>query len=163
MTDTIKIKAIVDEDFQNYKKSSMFIGTCICDWKCPKEQGLELDICQNSSLAKEKSFEVSIESLFNRYKKNPITSAIVIGGLEPFLQFEEICSFVKYFRDNQISDDIVIYTGYYEYELEDELKIISNFENIIIKFGRFMVNSTPIYDEVLGVTLASENQYAKKI
>ena len=35
--------------------------------------------------------------------------------------------------------------------------------NIIIKFGRFIPNQPSIYDEILGVTLASNNQYAKRL
>ena len=37
------------------------------------------------------------------------------------------------------------------------------YSNIIIKFGRFIPNREPHFDEVLGVNLASNNQYAKRI
>ena len=33
---------------------------------------------------------------------------------------------------------------------------------IIVKFGRFRPNQEPHYDEVLGVNLISDNQYAKE-
>ena len=36
-------------------------------------------------------------------------------------------------------------------------------DNIIVKFGRFIPNSPHIYDTLLGVELASNNQYAKII
>lgn len=36
-------------------------------------------------------------------------------------------------------------------------------KNIIVKFGRFIPNQHPHYDEVLGINLASDNQYAEKI
>ena len=42
------------------------------------------------------------------YHNNPITRAVVIGGLEPMLQYEEILEFVKQFRQYS-DDDIVIY------------------------------------------------------
>jgi hypothetical protein len=37
------------------------------------------------------------------------------------------------------------------------------FKNIIIKFGRFVPNKPHHIDEVLGIELASDNQYAKRI
>ena len=58
-------------------------------------------------------------------------------------------------------DDIVIYTGYTEEEIKDKVKWLSLYENIIIKFGRFVPNAEKHFDEVLGVELASPNQYAK--
>lgn len=61
------------------------------------------------------------------------------------------------------NDDIVIYTGYTPEEVEEEVKLLSEFENIIIKFGRFRPSQTPHYDDVLGINLVSDNQYAVKI
>ena len=61
------------------------------------------------------------------------------------------------------SDTIVIYTGYYPSEIGDKLKKLFKFKNIIIKFGRFIPNDTPRHDNILGVTLASSNQFAQTI
>jgi hypothetical protein len=36
------IKGIVDEDFVNYKKPSMFIIMPYCDFKCDKEAGCSI-------------------------------------------------------------------------------------------------------------------------
>ena len=44
-------------------------------------------------------------------------------------------------------------------KIEDLLK----FSNIIIKFGRYIPGQKPHYDEILGVNLASDNQYAEVI
>ena len=62
-------------------------------------------------------------------------------------------------------DDIVIYTGYTEAECKASCYIydLLRYKNIIIKFGRFVPNQEPHYDEVLGVMLASDNQYAKRL
>ena len=158
----MKIKGLIDEDFTNYKKSSMFIATCYCNWKCCIEQGLDKSICQNSEIAKQKNIEISADEIFSRYNSNLITNALVIGGLEPFLQFEEIHELIKCFRDNKCLDDIIIYTGYYDYEISDKINMLKQFQNIIIKFGRFIPNQNPHYDEVLGVKLASNNQYAER-
>ena len=98
--------------------------------------------------------------------ENPITKAVVFGGLEPFDTPHDLVRFIQTLRwDYHCGDDIVIYTGYTEEELKDTIpyKIICQFDNIIVKFGRFRPNQMPHYDEVLGVNLASDNQYAKKV
>ena len=156
----MKIKNIIEEDFVNYKVPSMFIATSRCDFKCDRECGK--NVCQNSSLAAAPVFEIDDVKLINRYLNNDITEAIVIGGLEGFDTFDEMYSFIWRFRQ-MCFDPIVIYTGYYPSEIEDKLKKLFKFNNIIIKFGRFIPNDKPRYDEVLGITLASSNQFAQDI
>ena len=156
------VKDIQDENFQDYKKTSMFIATCYCNWKCCTDCGYDTSMCQNSSITKLPNIKVSNDSIVKKYINNPITSAIVIGGLEPFDQYEELYNLIKAFR-KQTSDDIVIYTGYREDEIFEEVTNLRMFDNIIIKFGRYRPNDTSRYDDILGVTLASSNQYAKKI
>ena len=156
----MKIKNIIEEDFVNYKVPSMFIATSRCDFKCDKECGK--NVCQNSPLAAAPIFEIDDAKLIKRYLNNDITEAVVIGGLEGFDTFDEIYSFIWRFR--QICfDPIVIYTGYYPSEIKDKLKKLFKFNNIIVKFGRFIPNDKPRYDEVLGITLASSNQFAQDI
>ena len=71
---------------------------------------------------------------------------------------------IFYFRIYQdCHDPFIIYTGYYPEEIDGQIKFLSIFENIIIKFGRYIPNRNNKYDEILGVTLASDNQFAKKI
>ena len=158
----IRLKNIIDENFQDYKKPSMMLATCFCNWKCLTEKGLDISICQNSDLAKQENIEVSIVDITDRYLENPITKAIVIGGLEPFLQYEEVLDFVEYFRSRS-DDDIVIYTGYYPYEIWTKRQILKQYKNIIIKYGRYEENSKIKFDNVLGISLISENQFAEKI
>lgn len=160
----MKIKNIIDEDFVNYKKASMFIGTCYCDWKCCKEANIPISTCQNYQLSSAFKREVSIETLIDRYLRNPITNAIVVGGLEPMLQFQDIKELILCLRNNGCMDDFVIYTGYYENELEEQIKWFQeNTENVIVKFGRYIPKRESHFDDLLGIYLASENQYAKKI
>lgn len=160
------IKGIVDEDFVNYKKPSMFIIMPYCDFKCDREAGCS--ICQNSSLIKDPFYEIDTDSIIKRYINNPITKAIVFGGLEPFYSPAELYNIVLEFR-KVTNDDIVIYTGFKEAEFKHLLaykkffEAFQEFPNIIIKFGRFIPNQEPHYDEVLGVKLASDNQYARRI
>ena len=114
-------------------------------------------------IAKEKNKNISDEKIFEKYISNPITKAIVIGGLEPFDQFEELHNLIHYFRKNNCEDEFVIYTGYYPEEIEGYVYFLKMFKNIIIKFGRYIPNRNNRYDEILGVTLASDNQFARKI
>lgn len=160
----MKIKQLIDEDFTNYKKTSMFLSTSMCDGKCWTELGLEANTCHNSALYNEPAMTIADCELAERYKNNPITEAIVIGGLEPFFDPNEIIEFIDIIRVvYDITDDIVIYTGYYDNECKDTLEKLKLYENIIVKFGRFIPNDNPHFDEVLGITLASSNQYAEKI
>lgn len=76
------VTQLVDEDFVNYRKPSMFIGTSKCSLKCDLEQGRP--ICQNGELIKARGIPMSPEELVQRYKSNRISKAIVFGGLEPF-------------------------------------------------------------------------------
>lgn len=164
------VKGIIDEDFLNYKKPAMYIASSKCSFKCDRECGCE--VCQNSDLARQQSYNIGIRTLIKRYLTNPITKAIVISGLEPFDTPEMIYDIVLGFREIGIMDDIVIYTGYTEEELtlddsgRQEVATynwLKHYPNIYIKFGRFIPNQVPRFDEVLGVKLASNNQYGKKV
>lgn len=150
------------EDFVNYKVPSMFLITSYCDWKCCKEANIDISICQNQSLINQPTKTYPYESIYAAYINNPITKAICIGGLEPFEQFDEIFGLISYFRHNGCNDPFIIYTGYYPDELP-ELYMLKGFQNIIVKFGRYVPNNKPHYDEVLGINLASDNQYGEKI
>ena len=157
----MEIKGLLDEDFVNYKLPSMFIAFPHCTFKCEKECGVRC--CQNSDLALQKSIDIDIEAVAQRYKNNPITHAIVCGGLEPMDSFEELVNLIKHIRHIGIKDKIVLYTGYEKPEIVDKIHILSTFGNIIVKYGRFIPNQEKHYDEVLGVYLASDNQYAEEL
>ena len=159
----MRLKAVSTEDFVNYKKPSMFLITSFCDFKCCHEGNFDESVCQNNPLIQQKTKDISLEYLYNSYINNPITKAIVVGGLEPFLQFRELYDLIKYFRDNGCEDDFVIYTGYYKEEIIPEIETLKEFHNIIIKFGRYKPNEKEHYDDILRVKLASNNQYAEKI
>jgi len=157
------IKGLIDEDFVNYKKPAMIIEFPYCTFKCDKECGKS--ICQNSSLVNEPNIDVSCEDIILRYINNPITKAIVFQGLEPFDSFGEMMNFLLWLQHQfHNQDDVVIYTGYNEDEISQEINMLKKvFSNIIIKFGRYIPEQESHYDKILGVKLASNNQYAKKI
>lgn len=103
-----------------------------------------------------------------RYLQNPISKSIVFGGLEPFDSVEDVVNFVYILRDVYCcNDDIVIYTGYTEDEVktifDEVLDFLVSSTNIIIKYGRFIPGQSSHLDDVLGVALQGENQYAVKI
>jgi hypothetical protein len=75
---------------------------------------------------------------------------------------EDVIQLTKLFRD-YTNDPIIIWTGYNENEIEHLVQILKHYKNIIIKFGRYIPDQKPHYDEILGVNLASDNQYAEVI
>jgi hypothetical protein len=153
------VKDIIDEDFINYKKPSMFILTPKCSFKCCKEAGNE--ICQNMDMVKQPDIEIDNSKVIKRYLNNSITSAIVFGGLEPLDTFKDVYLFIKELR-NECLDDVVIYTGYYPEEIKNKIDSLSKFENIIVKFGRFIPGTEKKLDPVLGIELY-EPQWAERI
>lgn len=156
----MKLKRLIDEDFVNYKKPSMFISTYTCTFKCDKECGQA--VCQNLPLVSQPTLEVDNKILIDRYMNNPISKAVVVGGLEPFDDTLDLINFIFDFR-SCCNDDIVIYTGYNQDEIIGYIDRIYYAKNIIIKFGRYIPNQQPHYDEVLGVMLASDNQKGVQI
>lgn len=159
----MRVKDILSEDFINYKLPSMFIATCFCDYKCCKEQGLNIGVCQNAPLSQNPNKEIDDKIIYNQFINNPISKAVVVGGMEPILQLSELLNLIKLFRNNNENCPFVIYTGYYPNEITTQINALKQYKNIIIKFGRYIPNSQPKYDEVLGITLASSNQYAEVI
>ena len=162
----MKVKNLIDEDFVNYKEPSMFIATSQCSFKCDKEANCQ--VCQNSQLAAAPSVEISAVELWERYLNNPITSAVVIAGLEPFDTPGDLIAFLSEGQRQDIMEKkfttIVIYTGYTEEEVQKHFNwiyIYSFYYPLIIKYGRFIPNQKSHYDNTLGVTLSSPNQYAK--
>lgn len=154
------VKEIRDEDFTSYKKPSMVIGFPSCTFKCERECGQKM--CQNSALANAPDININKRDIVDRYLKNPITKAIIMAGLEPFDSWNSLSNLIIEFRE-QTKDDIVIYTGYKKEEISYAIDWLHLFPNIIVKFGRFIPNQQPHYDEVLGVKLVSDNQYAEVI
>lgn len=150
--------SINDYDIVNYKEPSMFLIFPYCTFKCDHECGRP--ICQNSTLAHEPIIEINTLEVVERYLDNPLTHAVVCGGLEPFDSWNELRYFTALFRFYS-QDPIIIYTGYKEEEIQEQINFLKEIDNIIVKFGRFIPDSPHIFDAILGVELASNNQYAK--
>lgn len=150
------VKGLVREDFSNYRLPSLFIGTSECAHNCPG--------CQNNSLKQRSAEEISNETLMRYYFiDNAITEAIVLGGLDPLQTFKETLEFYQHARSYGFDFPIVIYTGYTEEEAADKISQLVNIGgHLIVKYGRYIAGHQSHYDEVLGVKLASDNQYAKE-
>lgn len=166
----MKIKGLIDEDFVNFSLPSMYIAFPNCSWKCGR------GLCQNNPLAQSPDFEISREKICERFISNSISQAFVFAGLEPFDSFMDLLSLVDTIRNKyQLKNPIVIFTGYTKEELEEgKLSIDGSREifksgweflvslpNIVVKFGRYIPNQDSHVDNVLGVKLASPNQYAE--
>lgn len=154
------VKGIITEDFVNYKEPCMTIEFPFCNFKCDKENGTQL--CQNYSLQFDKNIDISYERIAELYTSNDITKAIVFQGLEPYFDRKVLYELIDVLR-NRTDDPIIIYTGFTEDELNNDIPILKFFRNIIVKFGRYRPNNKSHYDKILGVNLASDNQYAKKL
>lgn len=161
----MRVKTIIDEDFVNYQKPSMFIGTISCGGKCCIEGGFPLSVCQNDGWRGNAPIDIRDRVIIERYLHNGISRAIVFGGLEPMEQSDELFEFIDMLRNTyKCDDDVVIYTGYNREEISGIVERLAHrFSNIIIKFGRYIPNMKSRFDEVLGVELVSENQYAVRI
>ena len=154
------IKGIIDECIGDYKKTSMYIAMPYCSFKCDKENGVQL--CQNWRLAAAPEQTVLINGLMRNYINNPITEAIVLQGLEPFDSLIDLYTVAAALEDFNITDDLVIYTGYNRDEVKSKLKPLYKIPgNLIIKWGRYIPNQKPHYDPVLGIYLTSDNQYGE--
>ena len=140
----------------------MLVAFPYCSFKCDIENGSQ--VCQNWELAKAPRIVVEAEDVVARYVSNDLTKAVVFAGLEPFDSRDEMFGLIKAFRE-VTHDDIVIYTGYNESEIESNIisKLKKSFDNIVIKFGRYRPGQEKHRDEVLGVELSSNNQYAERI
>lgn len=158
----MEIKGIIHEDFVNYKVCSMTIAMPYCTFKCDKECGS--NVCQNSKLVKDPTLDIPAAKIIEQYLHNPLSHAIVFQGLEPFDSYNDLYYFIYalrfVFKNN---DPVVIYTGYNKDEILSKIEDLCKFSNIIIKFGRYIPGQKPHYDEILGVNLASDNQYAEVI
>ena len=152
----MRLKQIIDESFGDYKLCSMLLIADKCTWKC--------EGCQNKHLSQLPSQNFPDEEILKRFRNNPLTEAIVIGGLEPFEQLNELVIFIGEAIKAELDVPIVIYTGF---EIDDFDLYWSGFEPaaktykgpVIVKFGRYVANSESIFNEDLGVTLISKNQY----
>ena len=164
INDAIELKGIIWEDFVNYKKPCMTLMFPKCSFKCDKENGVQL--CQNWGLAAAPSQTVQIESLIKRYMENPITEAIVLQGLEPLDSLIDCYTIAAYLNICGCRDDFIIYTGYNKSEIPSQ--IIQGLANLIpghliVKWGRYIPNQEPHLDPILGIKLASDNQYGELI
>lgn len=154
----MRLKGIIWEDFVNYKKTSMTLEMPYCTFKCGSQY------CQNSSLATAPIKDIDVQKIIEEYLHNDITNAVVFQGLEPIDSFDDLYSFVTLLRTTyDCNDDVVIYTGYNKDEIPDIITKLSKFNNIIIKYGRYIPGNAAHLDELLGVKLASDNQYAERL
>ena len=152
----MRLKQIIDESFGDYKLCSMLLIADKCTWKC--------EGCQNKHLSQLPSQIFPDEEILERFRNNPLTEAIVIGGLEPFEQLQELVIFIGEAIKSDFKVPIIIYTGF---EIDDFDLYWSGFEPaakiykgpVIVKFGKYIADKPSYFNEDLGVSLISDNQY----
>lgn len=138
--------------FNDYKKASYYIPIGVtCTWKCKE--------CFNKHWDNTTPIPINIKHILKRYYVNHLLDSVVLAGLEPFDNFEQLKLFIRMFR-GFFEDDVVVYTGYYLGEIHEKVHQLKGY-NVLVKFGRYIPNISPIFDEKLGVNLASNNQYSR--
>lgn len=164
MGEKIKLKGIIWEDLINYKK----IGTTLmfpkCSFKCDTENGVQL--CQNRGLAAAPSQWHDIDDIMDRYMHTDLSEAIILQGLEPLDSLLDVYIVAAALKEWEIKTPLIIYTGYKKSEISPTiLRTLSSQipGDFIMKWGRYIPNQSPHYDPVLGVMLASDNQYGEYI
>jgi len=161
----MKLKQIVDEVFGDYKEAGMLLIFPECSWKC--------EGCQNKHLALLETKEFPNEEIVKRFEKNPFTKCIIFGGLEPFYNessIDDISMFISHLIEAYPTKEdrpmLIVYTGYEMNELGNILSkyafdaLFPLYGNGIIKCGRYIQDSSPYFNDILGVKLASLNQSA---
>ena len=155
---------IIKQDCVNNGKGVTYLieSGIKCTFKCDKESNCQ--VCHNYALSKNTPKVFYIKDLINDYLSQDLSKSVTFQGLEPLDTLKQHLWFIYHFRKIS-SDPIYLWTGYNEEECEDLIYLIKKmkWENIIIKFGRFIPNRPHKYDEVLGVELSSDNQYARRI
>lgn len=174
----MKLLNIIDVTYDFYKKPSMYLAFPNCSMKCNIDSSS--DVCNNTCLIKSDIIQIDGDKLIERYLSNSESKAIVFSGFEPFDSKFDMIPFIDALRNKYLcDDDIVIYTGYTEDELSgkaifsyegvdnrilvDMFNQLISYNNIIVKFGRYIKGDEDHIDPILGVTLHSNNQYAKMI
>jgi len=142
----------------DYKETGLLVAFPKCTFKCCKET----NFCQNSELTKQENIEIDVYNIVKMF--NPeIHKALIFGGLEPLDSYVDMMLLIEAFR-GKYNRPVIIYTGFTEKEVESTgaFAWFNFFGNIIVKYGRYVPNEKSHFDEVLGVNLASNNQYAVK-
>ena len=145
----------IRETFIDYKKVGLYVSGTKCNLNCK--------MCFNDNLKHSPTIKINPLSFVENYIiKNQIIESVIFSGLNWFDKFEDLVRLITCIRI-YTNIEIVIYTGYKESELLKEIEILKEYSNIIVKFGEYIPNDNSIFDETLGVSLSSSNQYAKKI
>lgn len=123
-----------------------------------------MSVCSNDGWRSAAIKYMDDNDIIDEYLGNPITHAIIFGGLEPFEQFDEMFEVIRKLRTEYHCDDaVVIYTGFNKNEILSQIEALKQFKNIVVKYGRFLIGHKKHFDDVLGVYLESDNQYAEII
>lgn len=122
MTESIFLRKL------DINKSNLVMYTSYCDWEHPLFSRQE-----NNELIKRVRFRVWFDDLHYLAKSK---DKIIITGLEPFNQYEEIKSLIDYFKECKLDTKFIIHTGLSKKALRQQLNELKQFDNVSIIFGR---------------------------
>jgi len=151
----------------NYKKINYYIPIGIsCTWKCKDCQNIHykkfFEKCDQNHKSWMKNVKINTKTIITNYMKNSLVDSIVLSGLEPFDNFDDLKILINDFR-TFFDDDIIIFSGYEDIEIDHKIEELEKYYNIYVKFGRYIPNRKKFFDKLLNVELASDNQYSKKL
>lgn len=114
METNIRIAGIINESIVDGPGIRMVVFAQGCRHKCPGCHNPETHAFDGGTL-------VTIESILEQARKNPLLDGLTFSGGDPFEQAEAFAMLAK--EGKKLNLDIVTYTGYtYEYLLENASK-----------------------------------------
>lgn len=138
-----------------------FVGTLISAISCP----FNCEDCINDPIKPLTYETIDSREFLDSVANDPFSEGIILGGLEWTQQSMELFFLIRGALDRKLQ--VILYTWYPDYEsLCNAVPCMRSFMNtgIYVKFGKYDNKNLADGDNVqYGVSLASRNQYIRKI
>ena len=128
----MQLKKIEETKTLYNNELSLYLIASSCKWKCK--------ICPNAHYSRFETVDIPNTDILQKFKSDDNLKAIVIGGLEPMDQMNDLRGFIfdarKFFEPGD-RPKIVIYTGY---EMDELNKMhYSGLASELMQYGNAMV------------------------
>lgn len=140
----------------NVVNDAPFIGALIIAPRCLKD----CPGCQNAHLKQEPDIEVTSDEIIEEVKSNFFNEGIILGGLEWTHSPKELRELVGKALSSNL--EVMLYTYRTEENFKDVFPDLYSLP-IWVKFGEYDKNKTVKGNIHYGITLATSNQYIKKL
>ena len=121
---------------------------------------------KNNIIGNENKLIWSLPADMKRFKELT-TGHVIIMGRKTFESLGKVLPNRKHIVFTQNPDFMIkdenVQVVHSMLEIKEYIDKLKAFPNIIVKFGRYIPNHEKHFDEVLGIYLASDNQYAERI